>query len=94
MAANYGSAAFDLALARHRPGAQADAPEIADLYRTAIRLAPQLASAYKNLGLLLLDNGGPRDEIVAAWRTYLALEPADPQADAIRTELGRLEGGG
>lgn len=94
MAANYGSAAFELALARHKPGALPDATEIADLYRTAIRLAPQLASAYKNLGLLLLDNGGPRDEIIAAWRTYLELEPADPQADAIRTELRRLEGGG
>jgi tetratricopeptide (TPR) repeat protein len=64
------------------------------MYRTATREAPTLASAYKNLGLILRDNGGDPDEIVAAWRKFLELEPDDPQADAIRAELNRLESTG
>ena len=92
IAADYGSAAFEDAHARQVPGPMADAAEIADLYRTALRLAPSLASADKNLGLLLLDNGGDPAEIVAVWRRFLALEPDDPDAAAIRSELARLSG--
>lgn len=92
--ANYGSAAFELALDRHRPGRFDGASDVAGLYRTAIRLAPALGSAYKNLGLLLLDNGGSPAEVVAVWRRYLELEPDDPQASSIRAEIQRLDPGG
>ena len=92
MAANYGSAAFEDAHARQVGGPQADWQQLADLYRTAARLAPALASADKNLGLLLLDNGGSPTEIVTVWRRYLNAVPDDPDAAAIRSEVERLAG--
>jgi hypothetical protein len=94
IAEHYGSVAFDLAYALHKRGRKADVPLATRMYRTATREAPTLASAYKNLGLILRDNGGDPDEIVAAWRKFLELEPDDPQADAIRAELNRLESTG
>jgi hypothetical protein len=90
MAANYGSAAFEDAHARQVGGPQPDWQELADLYRQATRLAPTLWSADKNLGLLLLDNGGSPAEIVTVWRRYLAAVPDDPDAAAIRSQVERL----
>jgi tetratricopeptide (TPR) repeat protein len=64
------------------------------MYRTAIRVAPDLASAYKNLGLILRDNGGDPDEIVAVWTRFLELKPDDPEAGSIRAEVNRLQSRG
>jgi tetratricopeptide (TPR) repeat protein len=93
IARSYGNVAFDLGYALHAGGRPTDLARVIRLYRTAIRLAPDLASAYKNLGVALRDSGADPDEVVAAWSRFLELSPNDPQADAIRAELNRLKSG-
>jgi hypothetical protein len=90
IAANYAAAAFDLGVALHRPGEIPEADLVTRLYRESIRLAPEQASAWKNLGLLLRDNGGSIDEVVALWDHYLEIAPDDPEAAAIRAEVETL----
>ena len=93
IARSYGGVAFDLAYALQAGGRPADLPRVVGLYRTATRLAPDLASAYKNLGVALQASGADNDEIIAAWSRFLELRPNDPQADSIRAELNRLQSG-
>jgi tetratricopeptide (TPR) repeat protein len=93
IARSYGGVAFDLAYALQAGGRPADLPHVIRLYRTAIRLVPDLASAYKNLGVALQASGADREEIVAAWSRFLELRPNDPQAGSIRAELNRLKSG-
>ncbi len=93
IADDYGSAAFGLAFALQGTGDKSAVEPAERLYRTAIRLSPEIAASYKNLGLLLHDNGGDPKEIVEVWTRYLQLEPNDPQAPAIRSVLDSLAGG-
>ena len=87
---SYAQAAFDLGYALETDGKRADASTAEHAYRTAIALDPTLAQAYKDLGVLLHDNGGDPAEIVAVWETYLRLEPNDPEAPKIRSVLAAL----
>jgi tetratricopeptide (TPR) repeat protein len=87
---NYGGAAFDVGYALQTGGSKADVPLAESMYRDAVRLDPTLASAYKNLGLLLDQNGGDPHEIVSVWNRFLALDPSDPQASAIRARVATL----
>jgi tetratricopeptide (TPR) repeat protein len=73
------------------PAAQADWYEIEGLYRAAIERAPYLEGAFKNLGLLTLNNDGDKSEIVRLWTRFLELSPNDPEAGAIRAEVERLK---
>ena len=62
--------------------------------RTAIRLMPDdksAAPAYKNLGLLLFDENADPKQIVGLWNHFLRLDPSDPQAPAIRTQIAKLQ---
>jgi 4-amino-4-deoxy-L-arabinose transferase-like glycosyltransferase len=93
IAEDYSAPAFDLAYALQRSGGTAGARAAERLFRIVIRLDPTQAAAYKNLGLLLHDNGGDPKEIVAVWGRYLQLNPTDPQADSIRSVLASLEAG-
>ncbi|MEW5990762.1 MAG: DUF2723 domain-containing protein [Chloroflexota bacterium] len=93
IAANYADVAFEIGVALQQLGPQPDADVVERYYRAAIRISPTLASAYKNLGLLLQVNGAPAAEIVAAWERYLELKPDDPEAGAIRAAIDRLEAG-
>jgi tetratricopeptide (TPR) repeat protein len=88
---DYASAAFDLAYALQSKKVPGGYTQAASMYRTAIRLAPDRAQAYKNLGVLLSDNGGDPKEIVAVWERFLVLEPNDPDADAIRAAISKLQ---
>jgi tetratricopeptide (TPR) repeat protein len=90
LAQAYGKVAFDLAFAQ-QTGGGGDTKLAERMYRNAIRLNPDDAPAYKNLGLVLRSQGGDRAEIVTLWRRFLALKPDDPQAGAIRAELAKLE---
>jgi tetratricopeptide (TPR) repeat protein len=90
IASDYGYAAFDLGYSLDTGGSNYAQAE--KWYRTAIRLGPSIAAAYKNLGLLLHDHGGDPKEVIALWQRFLQLDPTDPQAPAIRTVLGQLQG--
>jgi hypothetical protein len=91
IAGDYAYAALDLGYAIQLDGGGANVPLAERMYRTAIRLLPTLDVAYKDLGLLLHDNGGDPKEIVSVWDTYLRLAPNDPQAPAIRSVLATLK---
>ena len=90
IASDYGYAAFELAFALDS-ASPADVPAAAHWYQTAIDLDPTLSAAYKNLGLLLHDNGGNPNEVIALWDRFLQLDPTDPEAPSIRAVLARLE---
>jgi len=90
IAAQYGQAAFDVAFALHGEGSADDDKLAEDMYRAAIRLAPELTQALKNLGLLLRDRGADRAEIIALWERFLEISPNDPQAAAIRAAIDEL----
>ncbi len=90
VARSYGGVAFDLGFAL-QAGGKANRALAERMYRTAIRLAPDLAAAYKNLGLVLRDSGGDSAEILTLWRRFLELRPNDADAAAIRAEVARLE---
>lgn len=92
IAAHYADVAFKTGVALQQLGPQPDAADVEALYREAIRISPTLASAYKNLGLVLQANGGAPSEIIAAWSRYLELQPDDPEAAAIRATIQRLRG--
>jgi dolichyl-phosphate-mannose-protein mannosyltransferase len=93
IAAHYADVAFKIGVALQELGPQSNAADVERFYRAAIRISPTLASAYKNLGLLLQKNGGPAAEIVPLWQRYLELVPDDPEASAIRAAIDRLGGG-
>src|SRR5207248_6658469 len=86
----YGRLALDLGYAFYLGGRLDEAER---MYRTAIRVAPDYPLPYKNLGVLLLDRGSDPSEVVALWETYLDLNPADPQALAMRRRLDAIRGG-
>jgi tetratricopeptide (TPR) repeat protein len=88
--ANYGLAAFDLGYVAY----PADPQTAADWYRRTIALDPTHASAYLNLGLIVLQSGGPTDEVVRLWSEFLALRPDDPQSEAVRQQLAALQSAG
>jgi len=90
ISANYGEFAFELAADRQVAEAQSEWGELAALYRTAIERAPYLDGAFKNLGLLLLNNDGDKAEMIRLWTRFLELSPDDPEAGAIRAEVERL----
>ena len=92
IAANYADVAFRIGVALQQLGPQPNADDVEAMYRAAVRISPTLASAWKNLGLLLQTNSAPASEIVAAWERYLELRPDDPEAGAIRAAIERLEG--
>jgi tetratricopeptide (TPR) repeat protein len=92
IAANYADVAFRTGVALQQLSPQSNAAEVEALYRAAIRISPTLASAYKNLGLLLQTNGGAADQIVSVWERYLELRPDDPEAGEIRATIERLRG--
>jgi Tfp pilus assembly protein PilF len=82
--------ALDLAYVFQTDRRTADAVE---MYRTAIRLAPEQALAYKNLGFLLLELGAEPAEVVELLEKYLSFEPDDPDTALIRQRLESLLGG-
>lgn len=88
MAHDYGGLAFDMGYVL-----QNDADK-ARMYRTAIRLAPDLPLAYKNLGVILLRNGRHNGEVARLWEQYLALSPTEPSAAAIRRQIDSLRSAG
>jgi hypothetical protein len=90
IAGNYGYAAFDVGFALQRSGDKAAVKRIEEMYRLAIRLNPTLPPAYKDLGLVLRENGGDPQEVAALWRRYLELNPKDPQAPAIESVVSTL----
>ena len=47
-------------------------------YQRAIALDPYLLKAHNNLGVIYAAQGRLQ-EAVAAWKTALAIDPADPQ---------------
>jgi len=84
MAHDYGALAFDMGYVV----AKDDEKEA--MYRTAIRLAPDLPLAYKNLGVVLL-RGKRRDtEVSDLWEHYLAMNPRDPGVAVMRREIDSL----
>ncbi|HEY4347503.1 MAG TPA: DUF2723 domain-containing protein [Gaiellaceae bacterium] len=91
LATNYAFVAFYLgyALQVDAPGKNVALAE--QMYRTALRLRPSFPQAYKDLGLILHDNNGDPNEIIALWTKYLKLAPHDSQAPAIRQVLAGLE---
>jgi hypothetical protein len=90
MVHEYGRVALDLAYVFQTDRRTADAVE---MYRTAIRLAPEQALAYKNLGFLLLELGAEPAEVVELLEKYLSFEPDDPDTALIRQRLESLLGG-
>jgi tetratricopeptide (TPR) repeat protein len=90
---DYGWAAFHLGFALQGEGSKSNVARAEELYRTAIRYVPTIAAAYKNLGLLLHDNGGDPKEIASVWGRYLQLHPNDPQNPAIRAVLSQIAQG-
>ena len=90
IADDYALAASDAGYAQQRFGGASGVARAERMYRMAIRLDPSLASPYKNLGLLLHDNGGNPKEVARLWRRFLQLDPTDSQAAAIRSVLATL----
>ena len=93
IAANYADVASRIGVALQQLGPQSNADDVELMYRAAIEVSPTLASAWKNLGLLLQTNGGSAAEIIPVWERYLELRPDDPEAGAIRAAIDRLRGG-
>jgi len=87
MVREYGQVALDLAYVFQTDRRTADAVE---MYRTAIRLAPEQPLAYKNLGFLLLELGAEPAEVAELWEKYLSFEPDDPDTALIRQRLESL----
>jgi tetratricopeptide (TPR) repeat protein len=88
---DYAFAAFYLAYAIEIDGAGKQVPLDEQLFRKAIQLAPDLAAAYKDYGLVLHNENGDPKEIISVWTTFLRLDPKDPQAPDIRRALALLE---
>ena len=84
VAHDYGRTAFDVANLVREAGRPSEAVR---LYRTAIRLAPAYPFSYKNLGLLLLQQGTEPDETAALWEMYLEFNPDDPDGPAMRRQI-------
>jgi hypothetical protein len=87
---DYSNAAFDVGYGLQRFGGPSSIERVEKMYRLAIRLNATLAPAYKDLGLVLHQNGGDPKEVVALWRRYLQLAPKDPQAPAIASVVSTL----
>jgi hypothetical protein len=92
IAQSYGGVAFDVGYALQTGGGNVQLAE--KMFRTAISLKPDLPAAYKNLGLLLNENGGDPKEIIALWQRFLRLAPNDRDAGAIRASIARLKARG
>lgn len=83
----YGGAAFDLANAYE----SIDVATAEAWYREAIKLAPSLPAAYKDLAILLNAKGGRSAEIVDLLQRYLVLAPNDPEAPTIHALIDQLQ---
>jgi len=59
-------------------------------FREAVRLAPEWADPYYNLGLVQEKNGHYKDA-VTSFQEYLRLAPNAPDAAAVRSQIYRLE---
>lgn len=59
-------------------------------FKEAVRLAPDWADPYYNLGLVQEKNGRDKDA-AASFREYLRLAPNAPDATAVRSRMYRLE---
>jgi hypothetical protein len=92
IAAHYADVPFKAGVALQQLGPQPDWKDVEALYRRAIAISPTLSSAYKNLGVLINTNAGPAADTIAAWTTYLELNPEDTEAPAIRAAIERLGG--
>jgi hypothetical protein len=88
---SYGSMAFDVGFTLD-DGMHVQ--KAIDYYRLAIGLSTPEASTYKNLGLILYNQGRPYREVASVWEEYLRLKPDDPQSSAIRERLRQLRGSG
>jgi 4-amino-4-deoxy-L-arabinose transferase-like glycosyltransferase len=94
IAQDYGRLAINLGYALQTEHDPKVAPLAERMLRTAIRLMPDdksAAPAYKNLGLLLFDENADPKQIVGLWNHFLRLDPSDPQAPAIRTQIAKLQ---
>jgi tetratricopeptide (TPR) repeat protein len=91
IAHDYGRLAFDVGNVLREAG-QTD--QAIATYRTAVRLAPEFPLSYKNLGLLLLEQGGNPRETADLWDGYLRLNPGDAQAAEMRRHVDRIRSGG
>jgi tetratricopeptide (TPR) repeat protein len=93
MVRRYGTLAFDVGFAAYLDGRLDAAIEF---FRTAIRLAPDLAPSYKNLGSLLLTrpvaSPGAAEEGARLLETYLKMRPEDLEAPSIRTAIAQARG--
>jgi tetratricopeptide (TPR) repeat protein len=68
-------------------GAEADV-------RQAIALEPRYAQAWFNLGIIAADYLQRPKEAEHAWRTFLSLNPAAPEAAAVKLRLAQMAAGG
>jgi hypothetical protein len=94
IAQDYGRLAINLGYALQTEHDPKVAPLAERMLRTAIRLMPDdksAAPAYKNLGLLLFDENADPKQIISLWNHFLRLDPSDPQAPAIRTQIAKLQ---
>jgi tetratricopeptide (TPR) repeat protein len=63
-------------------------------YRKALEQNPRHFNAHMNLAVVLAYDFGKRDEAIKEFEAALALDPASPNAGAIRAEIERLKAGG
>ena len=84
----YGRLAFSVAFVLDDGVSNAEA---AQFYRRSIELDPVDPTAYKNLGIVLLNSGAPKAEVVRLWEEYLRLDPRGDQAPAIREQLRLMD---
>ena len=86
----YAGLATKTGILQEKDGRPAEAEQ---LYRKAIELAPDLATAYKNLGVVLWTRNPNDNEVPALWERYLQLSPRDAEAAAMRGEITRIRAG-
>lgn len=61
-------------------------------YEREIANNPNFAPPYFNLGVIYLSKLIDKNKAVIYWQRYLELKPDDPQAEAIKKELQKLQG--
>jgi tetratricopeptide (TPR) repeat protein len=78
----------DLGLALKKGGRDRKAERA---YRRAIEMDDRFPDPLRNLGVLNAYRLDRPLEAIGLWERYLELRPGDPEADAIRAEIGRLQ---